>query len=136
MRVCVGFVFVNLAVVVPAMAQSPAFVPQLSHGGKVTVSQPDLAPKAFVVQLPADAKPRTVSASPAVRAAPREHRLFISAINSGAEDHRLIVSEEEAVTSYDSGWRPSIPPLSTGATVSLTANEDEIPRVGAGAVML
>jgi hypothetical protein len=124
-----------LHLTVTVFAQGPAFVPQLSDELGAGVTQAGTASGAFVTQVPADARPRTAPRASPPRAL--EQRQFIVMARSEADDNEaLVVNEDMAIVPFTPGNRPDLPAITQGVTVSLNINNELLPNVGEGAVVL
>ena len=116
-----------------ALAQGPAFVPQLSGGASVDLPQAGSSSGVFVEQLPPGAKPRPAPSAPA--APVMQQRNFIAQSDQG-EDETLVIHDDPGLLPYTDGQRPALPVIGQGVTVSLQPNAESLPNVGAGAVIL
>ena len=120
-------------------AQGPAYVPQLSGNSGASVPQADSSSGAFVQQLSPNARPRQVQpvASPSVPVELEyvERQYIAVPIEEQGEQKELVTYQDEGVLPFKNS-RPTLPALTSGVAVSLTTDDDVLPSVGAGAVVL
>jgi hypothetical protein len=118
-----------------ALAQGPAFVPQVSEVPGALLSQPETATDAFVTQVPSGALPRQPQA-PAAAPPPPTARAFISPAKHEGGELLLTVEQDQALAPFDGDEKPSLPTIGQGVGVSLVSGAQTLPSVGAGAVVL